>query len=340
MVKGAALVGKRGRWQRLYEYGHQVRYRWWSTRAEVAPVPVVSVGNLHWGGTGKTPVVAAIAAALRDRTWRVVVLSRGYGRRGRGAVVVSRGGGAEVSVARAGDEPFLLAELLPGVGVVVAGDRRQGAEIAVRELGASVLLLDDGFSHLRLARDVDLVLLPAGDPFGGGLLPPGGRLREPLVALGRADAVAVVGATEVPVDVGAELDRLGFQGRREAIPFETGTAALVDGGGHPPGPVLLVAGIARPESFLQAARAVVADVVGELCFPDHHAYPPASLARIEKRAAELGAAAVLTTAKDRVKLQRRLALPLAELGLEAKPSADLLAWIDRRCREARRKDRD
>jgi tetraacyldisaccharide 4'-kinase len=200
------------------------------------------------------------------------------------------------------------------------------------------LLLDDGFSHLRLARDVDLVLLPAGDPFGGGLLPPGGRLREPLAALGRADAVALVGATEMPADVAGELDRLGFGGRREVIAFETGPATLLDGGGPPPAPVLLVAGIARPERFFEAARRAVGDVVGELHFPDHHAYPPASLARIQKRAAELGAAAVLTTAKDRVKLERRLAMPLAELPLEARPSADLLTWIDRRCREVRRKD--
>lgn len=333
MVNLAPLVGKRGRWQRLYELGHRLRSSWWSRRAAVAPVPVVSVGNLHWGGTGKTPVVAAIAAALRDRDWRVVIVSRGYGRQGRQVVVVSRGHGPEVDVARAGDEPFLLAELLPGVGVVVARDRRHGAELAVRELGATVLLLDDGFSHLRLARDLDVVLLPVGDPFGGGLLPPGGRLREPLAALSRADVVALVGATATPPEVTDELDRLGFGGRREVIPLETRMPAMVDGRDAPPGPVLLVAGIARPERFFEAARRATGAVVGELRFPDHHAYPPASLERIEQQALELGATSVLTTAKDRVKLLGRLGLPLAELGLEARVSPDLVAWIDQRCRE-------
>lgn len=317
----------------MYEYGHQVRRRWWSTRATVAPVPVVSIGNLHWGGTGKTPVVAAVAGGLRDLGWRVVVLSRGYGRSGRDTLVVSRGSGTEVSVARAGDEPSMLAEQLPGVGVVVARDRREGARLAVAELGASVLVLDDGFSHLRLARDVDVVILPAGDPFGGGLLPPGGRLREPLSSLRRADVVALVGAEEIPVEVARELDRLEISARREVIALEVGAPVVTDGAALPNGPALVVAGIARPERFLEAARRSEIEIVGELVFPDHHPYPPASIAKISQRAKELGALSVLTTSKDRVKLRGRLDRPVAELPLAARLGPGFLEWLDERCRQ-------
>lgn len=323
---------RRGIWQRTYEAAHRARLAWWRRRATRVAVPVVSVGNLHWGGTGKTPVVEALAAALRDRGRRVAVISRGYRRSGSGTVIVSRGQGPLVSVARAGDEPFLLASRLPGVGVVVDSDRRRAAEVAIGELEADLLLLDDGFSHLRLARDLDLVVLPTGDPFGGGLLAPGGRLREPLVALRRADAVLVTGAEadfeSVEAEVRVTLSQLGVSPRIDTVALESAPVRSATGEPLAAGvPVLAVAGIARAQRFFAAARRCGLDVRGELEFPDHHPYPRRSVARIEQRAAELGVSTVLTTAKDRVKLEGRLATPMVELPLVAQVPDELVDWV-------------
>src|SRR5262245_39413720 len=172
-------------WQILYGGAHGLRRRGYRDRARRLPRPVVSVGNLHWGGTGKTPLVAAIAAHLRDRGLAVCILSRGYASRGRGVRVVSTGSGPLLGPRTAGDEPVLLAGELPGVAVVVGPDRWQAGEHALRRLDPrpDLFLLDDGFSHLALARDLDLVAFPAADPFAGGRLFPSGRLREPLAAV-------------------------------------------------------------------------------------------------------------------------------------------------------------
>jgi len=345
----------RSPWQLLYGAAHRARRRYWATRAARLPRPVVSVGNLHWGGAGKTPVVAAVAAHLRDRGLRVAVLSRGYGRSpaagggGRAVRVVSTGDGPLLGPEVAGDEPVLLAGELPGVAVLVAAERLAAGRHALEHLEPppDLFVLDDGFSHLRLARDLDLLVLPAADPWGGGRLAPGGRLREPLAAAGRADAVLMTGEA-APGDGGDAARALagyGFRGpgfsaparfgapRRVAGPSEEVAGAGRGGAGAalaPGTPVLLVSGIARPDSFARAAAGAGLRVAGELRFPDHHPYPEASLARILRAFAERGAAAVLTTAKDRVKLLGRLGLPLAELPMAAEPEPAFWDWLDRR----------
>jgi tetraacyldisaccharide 4'-kinase len=176
-------------------YGAAIRLRngWYDRGLGVhrVGIPVISVGNLTVGGTGKTPLVAWLAARLVERRRRPAVVSRGYrGRAGRGPLVVSDGSGPRSSVAVCGDEPFLLARSLVGVPVVVGSDRVAGAE-AAHHLGADVILLDDGFQHRRLARDLDLVLLDSSNPFGNDALLPAGLLREPPAALARADVVVV-----------------------------------------------------------------------------------------------------------------------------------------------------
>ncbi|HSL81520.1 MAG TPA: tetraacyldisaccharide 4'-kinase, partial [Thermoanaerobaculia bacterium] len=157
----------RSLWQRLYGAAHRARRRYWAGRAARLPRPVVSVGNLHWGGAGKTPLAAAVAAHLRDRPdagLRVAVLSRGHGRSEPGRVrTVSTGEGPLLGPAAAGDEPVLLAGELPGVAVVVGADRHAAGRHALAHLDPppDVFVLDDGFSHVRLARDVDLLAFPA-----------------------------------------------------------------------------------------------------------------------------------------------------------------------------------
>jgi tetraacyldisaccharide 4'-kinase len=323
-------------WQRLYGAAHRLRRRWYRRRARRLPRPVVSVGNLHWGGAGKTPLVAALAAHLRDRGLAVCILTRGYGGRGRGVRLVSAGAGPLLGPGLAGDEPVLLAGELPGVAVVAAADRWLGGRHALERLDPvpDLFLLDDGFSHLALARDLDLLAFPAADPFAGGRLLPGGRLREPLQSAARAHAVVLTGAgwsgglSPGPA-LAQALGPFGFRGPGFASATAAGPARLRDGRALPAGTrVLLVSGLARPEEFARAARAAGHEVVGELRFADHHAYPETSLARIRRAFAQNGAAAVLTTGKDRVKLLGRLELPLAELPVRAEPEPAFWQWLD------------
>jgi tetraacyldisaccharide 4'-kinase len=329
----------RSPWQRLYGAAHRLRRRRWAKRARRLTRPVVSVGNLSWGGSGKTPLVAAIAARLRDRGMRVAILSRGYKSESRGVRVVSNGEGPLLGPSVAGDEPVWLAGELPGVAVVVGPDRAEAARHARERIDPrpQLLLLDDGFSHLRLYRDLDLLAFPASDPFAGGRLPPGGRLREPLASARHADAVLLTGA-EAP-DAGerlaAALRPFGFRGPGFASYSRLAPPRAI-GPGQPlaPGtPVLLVAGIARPEIFFTAARLQGLAVAGELSFPDHHAYPPDALEEIARAFAAAHAQALVVTGKDRVKLQGRLAQPLYELPLRAEPEPAFWTWLDGRLSE-------
>lgn len=324
----------RSPWQRFYALAHRLRRRWYAPRARRLPRPVVSIGNLCWGGSGKTPLTAALAAHLRDAGWRVAILSRGYGSRGEGVRVVSRGAGPLLGPLVAGDEPVLLAGELPGVAVVVGPDRHLAGLHALERLTPQpeIFVLDDGFSHLRLARDLDLVVFPAADPFGGGRLFPGGRLREPLESVARADAVLLTGAPEGG-DPGGELARAlshhGFGGPGFASRTRSGEVRCFPQGELEPGArVLAVSAIARPEGFLATVRRRGFEIVAELSFPDHHRYPESSLEKIRAAFVASTAEVVLTTSKDRVKLHGRLELPMAELPIVALPEPAFFHWLE------------
>jgi tetraacyldisaccharide 4'-kinase len=350
---GAGGASARSPWQRLYAGAHRLRWNWYRGRARRLPRPVISIGNLHWGGGGKTPLVSAVAGHLRQRGAAVCVLSRGYGRRGGEVRVVSRGDGPLLAPSEAGDEPVLLAGELPGVAVVVGPDRYLAGMEALARLrpAPDLFVLDDGFSHLALHRDLDLLAFPFADPFGGGRLWPGGRLREPLAAAARADAALLTGALAgagsanahqaaagpraagLGAELAAALRPYGFSGPAFACPLRAGVAVLhtAEGGTVPLAHgtrVLLASAIARPESFAAAVRELDFAVMGELRFRDHHAYPQASLDRIAAQAQASGAAAVLVTGKDRVKLLGRLAVPLAELRVAADPEPAFWSWLD------------
>jgi tetraacyldisaccharide 4'-kinase len=327
----------RSPWQLLYGAALAARRRRRAARAERAPAPVVSVGNLHWGGGGKTPLVVALARHFGEAGHRVAILSRGYRRASRGALVVSRGSGPELEVAAAGDEPYEMATELPGVVVVVGERRMEAARLAAAFAPAPDLyLLDDGFSHVALARDVDLLVFPAEDPFAGGRLLPSGRLREPLAAARHADAVVLTGAGAAGADAGrrlaAALGSHGFAGEGFASATVTAPPRLLSGDVElaPGTPVAAVAAIARPRPFFAAARASGATVVAEMAFPDHHPYPEADLRAIQGRARAAGAAVVLATGKDRAKLEGRLEMPLAVLAIAARPEPAFWTWLDGR----------
>ncbi len=325
-------------WQRAYGAAHRLRGRWWTERAGRLPRPVISVGNLHFGGSGKTPLTAALAAHFRDQGRRVCILSRGYASQGRGVRIVSDGGGPLLAPHVAGDEPVLLAAELPGVAVVVGPDRLYAGLQALHRLkpAPDLFLLDDGFSHLALRRDLDLLAFPAADPFAGGKLLPGGRLREPLSASARADAALLTGAPSSAAGKGGLGEELadalrpyGFAGPGFASRTLPGAPRFADGRILPPGSlVFLISAIARPESFAETARTLGYEIRGELRFGDHFAYPDASLPKIEKAFATSGAQSLLATTKDGVKLRGRLAAPLAELPVRAEPEPAFWPWLD------------
>ena len=260
--------------------------------------PVISVGNIAVGGSGKTPAVAHIAGLLVASGERPAILSRGYRRREPtdGALVVSDGRHLLADLRRAGDEPLMLARAVPGAVVVVGADRHVSGLVAERRLHCSVHVLDDGFQHVQLRRDVDIVLLAPEDLQGRVL--PDGRLREGLSALRRADAIVV--NTNAEVNVQAVVQRTGvptvFRAvtglRRPDSGFAAGSAA----------PVLAVAGIARPGRFFDLLASSGWRVAGRVVFPDHHWFTRADLDRIVRAAAAAGAAGIVTTEKDLVRL--------------------------------------
>jgi tetraacyldisaccharide 4'-kinase len=263
---------------------------------------VVSIGNLSVGGSGKTPVVQRVAAMLRDAGHPVAILSRGYGGRFRGdALVVSDGKEVLVEAKEAGDEPVMLARSLPGV-VVAVGPRRDVVGRAVEaRFGRRVHVLDDGFQHLRLERDLDIVCLDVGDLDDRPL--PAGRLREGPEALGRAHLVLLTRLEAAPEEKLAALEERLGPGRTHRVSRRVlGWRNLEGGEAAPPGRVFLFAGIARPERFEGDAGASGAVVVGRAFFADHHRYQAQEIERLAEQARSAGADALGTTAKDAVRL--------------------------------------
>lgn len=349
----AAAPPPRSPWQLFYGALLARRRRRAAASAERLPVPVVSLGNLHWGGGGKTPFTAAVAADLHARGLSVAIVSRGYRRVSRGPLVVSLGAGPRVAWSAAGDEPYLLAQLLPGVAVAVGEQRVAAARLLLRELPHTpdLFLLDDGFSHVALARDIELLLFPAADPFAGGRLAPSGRLREPLSAARHADAVVLTGCPAAEMaTAGAHLAQAlaphgftgpGFASSTASGPPRSGGSGKAGAGELqatlPAGTrVVAFAGIARPESFFRDAERQGVEIAARLAFPDHHAYPDESIARIEGALRRHRAAALLTTAKDALKLQGRLSPAPAVLPIVARPEPVFWEWLDARLARIRR----
>lgn len=292
-----------------YEVAVRVRNRRYDRpgAARRARLPVLSVGNLVVGGTGKTPTVAWLAARLVARGARPAIVSRGYGgRAGAGPLCVSAGAGPCCEPSACGDEPFLLARAVPEAIVIVGGDRWACAELA-HGLGADVVVLDDGFQHRRLARDLDIVLLDAHHPLGNGRLLPRGRLREPVAALGRADVVLLTRA-DAPLDP-VEIGR-AVAACRPGVPLLRSThrrVGFVDPGGlGAPAPRRAAAfcGIARPESFRADLEAEGVEIVHWRAFTDHHVYSTGELSALVD-AARARDARLVTTEKDLARLSGR-----------------------------------
>jgi tetraacyldisaccharide 4'-kinase len=279
-------------------------------------VPVISIGNLTAGGSGKSPMVSWVARNLAGSGHRPAVVSRGYRGAHRGcATVVSDGGGPQVDAGVAGDEPVMLARALAGVPVIVSRRRVDGASLAVQRFGADCVVLDDGFQHRALARDLDLVMVDGMDPFGSGRLLPAGPLREPLAALRRASAVVVHGgdgSTPAGREARRRIEEAAAKHCPRAPVFHARSRAIclvsaVSGGTSPLErlsglPIACFAGIARPGRFFDEARRLGADVRCTRSFSDHHLPGEAELDEVLASAREAGAHLLLTTEKDLARL--------------------------------------
>lgn len=274
-------------------------YRWLVVRRNaqfdrhsrpIVPVdlPVISVGNISAGGTGKTPVVQMLVGMLRQAGLRPAVVLRGYRRGSRGLVVVHDGQQLRADVTAAGDEAFLHAKLL-GVPVVVSSDKVEAAAHAAGNLPCDVIVVDDGFQHRALHRDVDVVIV---DPatLSGSLLP-AGRLREPLTALGRADFVLLTDG--VSPDQVRPL--MNSSAQTYALHRNVRCTAPTNV------PVLAVSGIARTERFHDSLRSLGYSIADKLVFADHHRYTAFNVRTIAT-AAQKHHAQIITTSKDHVKL--------------------------------------
>lgn len=308
------------------------------------PCRVISVGNLTVGGTGKTPVVIALASALRDRGRRVGVVSRGYKRSGGDAIMeVSDGRSVLGNPGETGDEPLLIAQRCPGVPVVVGADRPAAGRRLLDRFRIDTLIMDDGYQHMALRRDTNILVLDAGAPFGNGHLLPRGRLREPLSAMARATAVLVTRASQ-----GGPLDALKAAVRVVApgMPIwvtdfapgavvQVGGSSVVEPSALKGERVLAVSGIGNPESFRTLLEAAGATVVEHCVFSDHHAYSLEDVLNVRKAAERAGVGRIVTTEKDAVKLAPLISSLVTEGG-EGRVRGDFwavridLVWLEGR----------
>ena len=298
-------------------YGFIVRFRLWGYRqgwltTTRLPCRVMSVGNLTVGGTGKTPVVIFLTERLSANGQRVAILSRGYKRTSRVPhLLVSDGSRLLAGPSEAGDEPFLMAQRCPRAIVAVGADRVALGRWVLEQYPVDCIVLDDGFQHQALHRDVDLVLLDATDAAGLDGLLPSGRLREPLQGLDRASAVMITRA-DSRQDVEAIHSRL----RSVACPYEDAIEvvfrpesfmAVLSREPQPVGwarkkKAWLVSGIGNSGSFRRSAESIEVEIVGETLFEDHHCYHEGEIRQIRVNVQAHGSEIVLTTEKDGGKL--------------------------------------
>jgi tetraacyldisaccharide 4'-kinase len=307
-----ALVPLSALYGALVRSGNALYQRSVFRRHKVA-APVVSVGNLTTGGTGKTPLVEWIARELAGGGRRVCILTRGYRRESTGRLVVSDGKEILADISRAGDEALLLAENLRGKAAVVCdADRVQGAKWAIENLASDVFVLDDGFQHQRIARELNIVTIDATNAWGNGMLLPAGILREPRTALSRADCVVITRADDSDQSerVYDQIQALVpaatiFRSRMEAtgVLAVNALASVTTIGDLTSLPAAACCAIGNSESFFSLLRRNGFELKSTRAFRDHYKYAPADAERIVEAARAQDAQILLTTAKDAVKLR-------------------------------------
>lgn len=327
----------------LYRVAMKVRrelYRRGLFHVHEIGVPVISVGNLTTGGTGKTPLVEWIARAMARREKHVCILTRGYGRQPPRARVLVSDGDEILSDARVtGDEPLLLAERLKGEATVICdADRVAGAGWAMENMATNLFILDDGFQHVGLARDLNIVVVDATNPWGNGRLLPAGNLRESRGQLARADCIVITRADDVAQTqvLKSEIDRLSkgrpvFRSRMRinGVRTLTSSASVEELKSRP---VAAFCGVGNPESFFAQLRRNGYTLCHTRTFPDHHCYTQNEISALDSQSSARGAHALLTTAKDEVKLRSlKFEMPcyVVDVTIEIEGESEFLALIDK-----------
>jgi len=297
------------------------------------PCTVISVGNITWGGTGKTPAVIMIAKLLGEMGKRVAVLSRGYRRRKKKdkkskIAIVSNGERVILSSREAGDEPYLLSKNLPGVPIIVGKDRIESGKYAIERFASEIVVLDDGFQYWPLKKDLDIVTVDCSNPYGNGYLIPRGQLREPISHLSRADIFLLTRANLVSKEdldrITDDLERLNpesiilesvhrpkylesaFSGEKKGLDFIRDRR------------VVAFSSIGNPYSFEKTLEGLGAKIIKIFQFPDHHNYNRRDFREIEaicRSDLEKGEAIAVTTEKDGVRLEGSIS-----------PEADRIHW--------------
>jgi tetraacyldisaccharide 4'-kinase len=277
---------------------------------------VISVGNITVGGTGKTPLVESLASFLHEKGFRVGILSRGYRRKksNNELTVIPNGNALRENAIYAGDEPVLLASHLPEVPIIVGRNRVQAGEKAIEEFGCDLLILDDGFQHRKIKRDLDIVVIDGTNPWGNGGILPAGPLREPKRNLKRADAVVLSRTDETNhlENVLIQIDSLSMapvwfakHKPEHWINFNKGTTR----------PlcflekkcVIAFCGIGNPDSFRRTLMSMDIEIIGFFPHQDHHWYTIHELQKMADLAQSKGAVALVTTEKDRMRIPESFA---------------------------------
>jgi len=303
------------------------------------PCPVFSVGNLTVGGTGKTPVVRMIAEDLMSMGRHPAILTRGYKRQDRrGLTVVSDLEKILTVPEEVGDEPYMMAQWLPGTPVIVGKNRYQSGIFALNHFGTDCFILDDGFQHMGLFRDLDILVINASDPFDHGKLLPYGHLRESLSAINRASLI-LLNKSDSDQDLNPIMDIIR-QYNKEAPVFETTytpeyLVPAADQRSHIPlsslkdRPILVFSGIADPSSLLNELTKTGAKIAQSIVFSDHHWFSERDVQLIQKMAERFRAEYIVTTEKDGVRLptDNQKAIYLLKMKMALKKSADIFKDI-------------
>ncbi|HWR40574.1 MAG TPA: tetraacyldisaccharide 4'-kinase [Patescibacteria group bacterium] len=321
-VADALLLGTLYVFSLIYKAGISIvpaLYHWGVLKSHKLPCKVISLGNITVGGTGKTPTAQRLAAIIRDMGYRVVILNRGYRAAWKGRVgLVSDGKKIYMTATEAGDEAYLLAKNLPGVPVVIGKNRSVTGEYAVNRFRAEVIILDDGYQHWELVRDLDIVLVDTINVFGNTYLLPRGTLREPLQHLARANAFLLTKVDQSTNDArGAIRDTLTHYNPQALVVESTHSPQCFieienwyKGVRTNPLAVEAIAGrrilafsaIGNPSSFEQTIASIGAEVVESVRFPDHHDYSMAEMQDVMQKAVDNDVWALITTEKDAVKI--------------------------------------
>lgn len=288
-----------------------------------ASCPVISIGNLSWGGTGKTPLVIYLASKLEKKGKKIVILTRGYARKSKEQIVLSAGNLQEYTWPKCGDEPYLICQTVPNATLIVNSNRVKAARWAGENLRPDLFLLDDGFQHWQLHRDLDIVLVDCNNPFGNHKLIPWGILREPVSALSRADLVILTKILDFSLAQKAKLALLPYA-KNEIIQTTYRLSSVWDleskkevkleslSGKK----VLAFCGIGNPNSFNVLLKRAGLRIEKQSSFPDHYPYSNLDLLTLEKEGLKLGADYLATTAKDGLKIPDNLQLKLPALIFE------------------------